>query len=71
MDFEILEFNDSLIERDGLKPHTEYCNLLYIYPEEVNLSSTAGRNIAVRVSLLDSDENINTAEGLEVHLLTC
>jgi hypothetical protein len=71
MDFEILEFSDSLIERDGLKPHTEYCNLLYIYPEEVNLSSSAGRNIAVRVSLLASDENINAPEALKVHLFTC
>jgi len=37
-------------------PQTTYSNTLYIYPLIANLSSTSGRNVAVRVTVLDSDE---------------
>lgn len=51
-------------------PHISYCNNLYVYPLVCNLGSTSGRNITIKVTLLDSDSDTE-GRPLQVRDLYC
>eukprot|EP01119_Soliformovum_irregulare_P021455 TRINITY_DN7145_c0_g1_i3.p1 TRINITY_DN7145_c0_g1~~TRINITY_DN7145_c0_g1_i3.p1 ORF type:complete len:1451 (+),score=484.74 TRINITY_DN7145_c0_g1_i3:691-5043(+) len=54
---EMVEFNQESIKK--FVPYNTFWNLLYVYPLHVNLSSSSGRNVAIKVSLMDNDFNLD------------
>jgi hypothetical protein len=43
-------------EHFSFVPHLQFVHNLYLYPMTANLSGTSGRNIAIQVSILDTDD---------------